>query len=88
MIIPIRCFTCNANVPYVEFVKKTTVEQKSNAVAMNELKLKRYCCRRMIMCNPSELTDIISDYDTHDQHSEDGSKLLLKMQNVRTVNCE
>ena len=63
MIIPIRCFTCskiiaNKYEKYVELVKERNKDNKyinnqdesiDNSDIFKKLKLKRYCCRRMIL---------------------------------------
>jgi len=50
MIIPVRCFTCNKVIgskwkPYCELLKSG----KSECEALEELKIVRYCCRRMLL---------------------------------------
>jgi DNA-directed RNA polymerase I, II, and III subunit RPABC5 len=58
MIIPVRCFTCNKVIgslwdPYKKLLKdfknegNTLAEKK----ALDTLGLKRYCCRRMLLCH-------------------------------------
>ena len=63
MIIPIRCFTCNANIAskykiYLEIVskinnKEITTEIDDNKTpeenSFNILNIKRYCCRRHLI---------------------------------------
>ncbi|TFL04796.1 8 kDa subunit-domain-containing protein [Pterulicium gracile] len=49
MIIPVRCFSCGKVVgdkwnAYVELII-----DKNEGEAMDELNLKRYCCRRMVL---------------------------------------
>ncbi|KAI8805715.1 DNA-directed RNA polymerase, subunit N/Rpb10 [Cladochytrium replicatum] len=50
MIIPVRCFSCGKVVgdkweQYVQLIQGEMTE----AEAMDQLGLRRYCCRRMIM---------------------------------------
>jgi len=50
MIIPIRCFTCAKVIAdkweaYLDLIKNGDTE----AIALNKLGFKRYCCRRMIL---------------------------------------
>ncbi|KAG9256021.1 uncharacterized protein J7T54_004266 [Emericellopsis cladophorae] len=50
MIIPIRCFSCGKVTGdlwerYLQLIS----EGKSDGDAMDELGLRRYCCRRMVM---------------------------------------
>jgi len=50
MLIPIRCFSCAKEISskwekYLELIK----QGHSEANALNEVGLKRYCCRRMFL---------------------------------------
>ncbi|KAJ1666603.1 DNA-directed RNA polymerases I, II, and III subunit RPABC5 [Coemansia sp. RSA 1813] len=50
MIIPVRCFTCGKVVgnkweKYLELIE----QEYSDGEALDELGLKRYCCRRMVL---------------------------------------
>ena len=49
MIIPVRCFSCGFPVGafYKEF--KSRVKGKNSGKVMDELGIKRYCCRRMLI---------------------------------------
>lgn len=63
MIIPIRCFTCSKVIAdkyekYVEMVEEKKKKEKytnnqderiDNTEIFKKLKLKRYCCRRMVL---------------------------------------
>lgn len=58
MLIPIRCFSCgkiigNKYEKYLELVKKTNKDELNDnqEKIFEELKLKRYCCRRMLLTN-------------------------------------
>lgn len=48
MIIPVRCFSCGAVIAHKwdEF-KQLCADGKSDAEALDDVGLKRYCCRRM-----------------------------------------
>ncbi|CAN6602558.1 DNA-directed RNA polymerases I, II, and III subunit RPABC5 [Trichomonascus vanleenenianus] len=50
MIIPVRCFSCGKVVgdkweTYLQYLQEDNTEGQ----ALDKLKLKRYCCRRMIL---------------------------------------
>jgi DNA-directed RNA polymerase subunit N (RpoN/RPB10) len=50
MLIPIRCFSCSMLIAdkwetYLDLIK----QGHSEAEALNIVKLKRYCCRRMFL---------------------------------------
>ena len=50
MIIPVRCFSCGKVVAndYERYLKLLETDMKEEQ-ALDELKLKRYCCRRMLL---------------------------------------
>lgn len=50
MIIPVRCFTCGKVIgnKYESYFRLMEANDSRASDAMNELGLKRYCCRRMI----------------------------------------
>ena len=48
MIIPVRCFSCGAVIAHKwEEYKQMVADGKSESEAMDDVGLKRYCCRRM-----------------------------------------
>ena len=50
MIIPVRCFTCGKVIGNkYETYLTLLASDKSEADALDELGLKRYCCRRMLL---------------------------------------
>ena len=59
MIIPIRCFSCGFPVSafYEEF-KKRAAKNKDAGKAMDELGIKRYCCRRMLLSQVDVIDEI------------------------------
>ncbi|HEY4705493.1 MAG TPA: DNA-directed RNA polymerase subunit N [Thermoplasmata archaeon] len=62
MIIPVRCFTCGKVVgslwePFIARVSKDEDPRK----VLDDLGVKRYCCRRMLLSN-AELIDEVVPY--------------------------
>ena len=68
MIIPIRCFSCGMVIAdkWEQFVIMTTVEQNSIEETLDELKVERYCCRRMFVSHV-QLIDEVAPFSTHRQ---------------------
>lgn len=62
MIIPIRCFTCGKLVAdkWEEFIERTKKGEDAKKV-LDDLNLKRYCCRRMLITH-IDLIDNISAF--------------------------
>ncbi|PIN85826.1 MAG: DNA-directed RNA polymerase subunit N [Candidatus Diapherotrites archaeon CG11_big_fil_rev_8_21_14_0_20_37_9] len=60
MIIPVRCFSCGTVIAdkyeeYVERVKKGEAPEK----VMNDLGIKRYCCRRMVFSHVDFIEELM-----------------------------
>lgn len=63
MYIPVRCFTCGAVIAdlYEDYEKK--VKAGANpADVLDELKVERYCCRRMFLSHV-EIMDKVIKYE-------------------------
>ena len=62
MIIPIRCFTCGKLVAdkWDEFTERKKKGEDTKKV-LDDLNLKRYCCRRMLITH-IDLIDNISSF--------------------------
>jgi len=60
MIIPVRCFTCGAVIgdKWEEFSKRVKSGEDPEKV-LNELGVKRYCCRRMLLSHVDLIKDVI-----------------------------
>ncbi|VTT65127.1 unnamed protein product [Fusarium fujikuroi] len=65
MIIPIRCFSCGKVTGdlWERYLQLIADPRKTDGDAMDELGLKRYCCRRMIMTHV-DLIEKLLKYDT------------------------
>jgi DNA-directed RNA polymerase subunit N len=59
MIIPVRCFTCGSLIAdkWDEFVKRTEEGENSEKV-LDDLHVKRWCCRRMLISH----IDLIEEF--------------------------
>jgi DNA-directed RNA polymerase subunit N len=62
MIIPIRCFSCGKPVAgyYQEFKERMEKGEDAGKI-MDDMKLKRYCCRKMLLTS-IDLTEEVMKY--------------------------
>lgn len=60
MMIPIRCFTCGSLIgdKYEEFKKRVGMGEDPGKV-LDNLGIKRYCCRRMFITNVDIIDQIL-----------------------------
>jgi DNA-directed RNA polymerase subunit N len=62
-MIPIRCFTCGKMIgdKFVEFETRIKAGENSGKV-LDELKIKRYCCRRMLISSVDLIDQVLPYY--------------------------
>lgn len=60
MMIEVRCFSCGKPIAdkYEEFVERTKAGEDA-AKVLDELDIKRYCCRRMFLGHVDLIDEII-----------------------------
>jgi len=59
IIIPVRCFTCGKVVGHLwEEFKRRTEEGEAAGKVLDELGLKRYCCRQLFLGHVDLLKEI------------------------------
>jgi len=64
MIIPVRCFTCGKVVgsAYETYRRELAEGVKDPEKILDDLGLKRYCCRRMVLTHV-DLIDDVAPFD-------------------------
>jgi DNA-directed RNA polymerase subunit N len=66
LLIPVRCFTCGKTIAHVyeEFVEriKEGSEKEDPKEVLDDLGIKRICCRRMLITHVNLVDDIINFY--------------------------
>lgn len=62
MMIPVRCFSCGQVVAdkWEEFDKRVNKEKEEPKKVLDELGVKRYCCRRMLIGHVDLIDEIIN----------------------------
>lgn len=60
MIIPVRCFTCGKVIGhlYEEYARRTEAGEPAQKV-LDDLKLERYCCRRMLLSHVELIDEVM-----------------------------
>ncbi|MEM0361500.1 MAG: DNA-directed RNA polymerase subunit N [Sulfolobales archaeon] len=60
MIIPVRCFTCGALIgdKWEEFARRVSSGESAEKV-LDDLKVSRYCCRRMLLSHLDLINEIV-----------------------------
>ena len=60
MMIPIRCFTCGKLIgdKFVDFESKVKSGEDPGK-ALDDLKIKRYCCRRMLISSVDVIDQVL-----------------------------
>lgn len=62
MMFPVRCFTCGAVIAdkYEDYKKKVSNNKNGNVEkVLDDLGVKRYCCRRMFISNQDTTKEIV-----------------------------
>lgn len=60
MIVPIRCFTCGRLIAdkWEEYSRRIR-QGEDPTVVLDDMRLKRYCCRRMLLSHVDIIDDIL-----------------------------
>lgn len=61
-MIPVRCYTCGKVISDVWEEYKERIKHEDPGKVLDDLGIKRYCCRRMILTH-AELIDEIAPYE-------------------------
>ena len=62
MMMPVRCFSCGQVVAdkWEEYDKRVNKNSEDAGKVLDDLKVKRYCCRRMLISHVDLIDDVIS----------------------------
>jgi DNA-directed RNA polymerase subunit N len=61
MMMPVRCFTCGAVVAdkWEEYDKRVNADHEEPGKVLDDMGVKRYCCRRMFISNVELIDEFI-----------------------------
>ena len=89
MFPPIRCFTCNAVLNFAEASRRMREEGAATSEAMDAMGVSRYCCRRMLLCQPHALAGTVAQFRLDDHVSEKYNfNILMSMCSDRTLSAD
>jgi DNA-directed RNA polymerase subunit N len=65
VLVPVRCFTCGNLIAdkYNDYQTKLKVGEDPEKI-LNELKINRYCCRRMLLTTAETIQQVIPFYES------------------------
>ena len=65
MLIPVRCFTCGNLIAdkYDSYQTKLKIGEDPEKI-LDELKINRYCCRRMLLTTVETIQQVIPFYES------------------------
>lgn len=87
-MLDVRCFTCNNLIGDMWPRYMETRYHRGGKAALDELGLKRMCCRRMLLAHVPVIDDIIV-YPNHDVTLDEcGTTLHREVKQVRVVGCD
>ncbi len=62
MMIPVRCFSCGQVIAdkWEEYDRRVNKNKESSRTVLDEMKITRYCCRRMLIGHVDLIDDIMN----------------------------
>ncbi len=62
MMVPVRCFSCGQVVAdkWEEYDRRVNKNKEDSGKVLDEMKINRYCCRRMLIGHVDLIDDIIN----------------------------
>ncbi len=62
MMIPVRCFSCGQVVgdKWEEFNERVNMKKEDPGKVLDDMKVARYCCRRMLISHVDLIDDIMN----------------------------
>jgi DNA-directed RNA polymerase subunit N len=72
MLVPVRCFTCGNVVAdrFEDFQNKIKAGEDPTKV-LDSLKMKRYCCRRMLLTTVESIQQVIPFYEAIERRRQE-----------------
>ena len=72
MLVPVRCFTCGNLIAdkYDDYQTKLKIGEDPEKI-LNELKINRYCCRRMLVTTAETIQQVIPFYESIEKRKQE-----------------
>jgi len=72
VLVPVRCFTCGNLIAdkYNDYQTKLKIGEDPEKI-LNELKINRYCCRRMLVTTAETIQQVIPFYESINKRKQE-----------------
>ena len=72
MLVPVRCFTCGNLIAdkYDDYQTQLKIGEDPEKI-LNELKIIRYCCRRMLVTTAETIQQVIPFYESINKRKQE-----------------
>jgi DNA-directed RNA polymerase subunit N len=72
VLVPVRCFTCGNLIAdkYDNYQTKLKIGEDPEKI-LNELKINRYCCRRMLVTTAETIQQVIPFYESINKRKQE-----------------
>ena len=72
MLVPVRCFTCGNLIAdkYDNYQTKLKIGEDPEKI-LDELKINRYCCRRMLVTTAETIQQVIPFYESINKRKQE-----------------
>ena len=88
MLIPVRCFSCGVVIGNKWNKYKTKLQEgKTEEVALNELKLTKYCCRRMMLSHVEKIDDHLAYLQASENKSNNQTVVSKVYETDEVLSC-
>lgn len=87
-MLEVRCFTCNNLVGHMWTQYMLLRQTKDGKTCLDELNLKRMCCRRMLLSHVPVTDDLIAFPNLDQVLDECGTEFTCQTHQTRTVSCD
>ena len=88
-MLSVRCYTCNALVGHhQQTYERTRCGMSTTGGLLDQLGVRRMCCRRMLLTHVEIMDDLIAYSNTDRELDQSGTLLRAHVNRERTFTCD